>query len=61
MPSDMYYRRGHWVRRPKSKSGRISGWMVLAVIAGVIWFVSHGAGDQQEVPQQPPMSEIVTR
>lgn len=61
MPSDMYYRRGHWVRRPKSRGGRVSGWVVLAVVAGVIWFVSQGAGDRQEGPQRPSMSENVTR
>ncbi|WP_433501741.1 hypothetical protein ACQP1K_29340 (plasmid) [Sphaerimonospora sp. CA-214678] len=61
MSQNMYYRRGHWVRKPKPKSTKTSGWVVLAVIAVLAWLFTQGLGDQQESSQQSSVSETVGR
>lgn len=45
MPEGKYYRRGHWVNRPKRKSTMtIPIWVIAAVIA-VAWVMMRGGGD----------------
>lgn len=55
MPQGRYYRRGHWVNRPKPKSAKGSGWVVLAAIAALAWFWNQ-SGTEQPAPAQPPSS-----
>lgn len=68
MPEGKYYRRGHWVRkgRPKSKG---SGWLILAVAAGLAWFLISGPDEPQtpaphpasvsdQTPPAPPVSPL---
>lgn len=53
MPPGKYYRRGHWVSRPRSKSAQVSGWTVLAVLAALVWFATLGSGTDENTPQKP--------
>ncbi len=55
MSQGRYYRRGHWVNRPKPKSAKGSGWILLAAIAALAWFWNQ-SGDEQPTPAQPPSS-----
>lgn len=60
MSEGKYYRKGHWVNRPKPKSAKGSGWLILAAVAALAWFWSQGAVEQQTTPQQPSsVSETV--
>lgn len=55
MSQGRYYRRGHWVNRPKPKSTQGSGWVLLAAVAALAWFWSQ-SGAEQSTPAQPPSS-----
>lgn len=55
MSRGRYYRRGHWANRPKPKSAKGSGWVLLAAVAAIAWFWNQG-GTEQSTPTQPPSS-----
>ncbi|TDB93013.1 hypothetical protein E1267_43605 [Nonomuraea longispora] len=51
--ADRYYRRGHWVNKPRRKSKKGAGWLMLAVAAGVAWFAVQGVKAEPSAPVQP--------
>lgn len=51
--ADRYYRRGHWVNKPRRKSKKKAGWLTAAVAAAVAWFAVQGVKAAPPEPVQP--------
>ncbi|TDD46429.1 hypothetical protein E1286_20830 [Nonomuraea terrae] len=54
--AERYYRRGHWVNKPRRKSRKGAGWAMPAVAVVAAWVAVQAVGS--EAPAPAPTEQV---